>query len=193
MTAGHCMCGRKAAFLSGTATHDHALPDLMGGSDESLSQANNMCGQVGGRACQAYSSMHGRDAGQGCCMGACYPLTIGMQTSNAHALVAALRTCAHTWPRQQHVMDISGCLPGPPIHAMQRGALVSSTMYSDLAPTWIIGPQTGNSNAHQCMLHRPRPCTMRFGSTAKALGKCKLKYYRRSECHALCIPVQPHQ
>ena len=25
-------------------------------------------------------------------------------------------------------------------------------------------------------------CTMRFGSTAKVLLKCKLKYYRISEC-----------
>ncbi len=29
-------------------------------------------------------------------------------------------------------------------------------------------------------------CTMRFGSTAKVLLKCKLKYYRISECHVPC-------
>ena len=28
----------------------------------------------------------------------------------------------------------------------------------------------------------PLPCTMRFGSTAKVLLKCNLKYYRISEC-----------
>ena len=28
------------------------------------------------------------------------------------------------------------------------------------------------------------PCTMRFGSTAKVLAECKLKYYRISECLA---------
>ena len=35
------------------------------------------------------------------------------------------------------------------------------------------------------------PCTMRFGSTAKVLLKCKLKYYRISEClgHGLTTAV----
>ena len=31
--------------------------------------------------------------------------------------------------------------------------------------------------------------TMRFGSTAKVLLKCKLKYYRISECHLRHIPM----
>ncbi len=30
-----------------------------------------------------------------------------------------------------------------------------------------------------------RQGTMRFGSTAKVLAECKLKYYRVSECRAL--------
>ncbi len=38
-------------------------------------------------------------------------------------------------------------------------------------------------------LKRPRGlCTMRFGSTAKVLLKCKLKYYRISECFA--VPLE---
>ena len=30
-----------------------------------------------------------------------------------------------------------------------------------------------------------QPCTMRFESTAKVLAKCKLNYYRISECHGI--------
>ena len=32
-------------------------------------------------------------------------------------------------------------------------------------------------------------CTVRFGSIAKALAKCKLEYYRISECPARVLPV----
>ena len=32
---------------------------------------------------------------------------------------------------------------------------------------------------------------MRFGSTAKVLLKCKLKYYKISECNADAHPLQP--
>ncbi len=32
---------------------------------------------------------------------------------------------------------------------------------------------------------------MRFGSTAKLLAKCKLEYYRISECLKLCIVGAP--
>ena len=31
--------------------------------------------------------------------------------------------------------------------------------------------------------------TMRFGSTAKVLLKCKLKYYRISECVSFCMTI----
>ena len=63
--------------------------------------------------------------------------------------------------------------------------------------TWLW--QQGNSATYshslpwsflQCERHRGKMrspfsschCTMRFGSTAKVLLKCKLKYYRISEC-----------
>ena len=36
-------------------------------------------------------------------------------------------------------------------------------------------------------LGQDQPHTMRFGSTAKVLLKCKLKYYRISECHSLLL------
>ena len=41
-------------------------------------------------------------------------------------------------------------------------------------------PHAPCCNAHLMWLS----CTMRFGSTAKVLLKCKLKYYRISECLA---------
>ncbi len=36
-------------------------------------------------------------------------------------------------------------------------------------------------------------CTMRFGSTAKVLLKCKLKYYRISECLVMQLFAQAHR
>ena len=38
------------------------------------------------------------------------------------------------------------------------------------------------SSMKVCAEQQPPLCTMRFGSTAKVLLKCKLKYYRISEC-----------
>ena len=37
-----------------------------------------------------------------------------------------------------------------------------------------------------------RQSTMRFGSTAKVLLKCRLKYYRISECKGLCPDLEPN-
>ena len=36
------------------------------------------------------------------------------------------------------------------------------------------------------------PCTMRFGSTAKVLAKCMLKYYRISECPVPHVMLYDH-
>ena len=43
------------------------------------------------------------------------------------------------------------------------------------------------------MCNAPSVRTMRFGSTAKVLLKCKLKYYRISECVRPFPPVVPHR
>ena len=50
-------------------------------------------------------------------------------------------------------------------------------------PTGNDGALLHASMAMRCQLQ----CTLRFGSTAKVLAECKLKYYRISECNVLVL------
>ena len=63
-------------------------------------------------------------------------------------------------------------------------------------------PCRSRPHAYACMLEDAghtssaslleRRLTMRFGSTAKVLLKCKLKYYRISECGYACLARSAH-
>ena len=51
----------------------------------------------------------------------------------------------------------------------------------------LHGPKSRLSYLHKNS--RPHRGTMRFGSTAKALAECKLKYYGISECEDAATPL----
>ena len=55
-----------------------------------------------------------------------------------------------------------------------------------LGPEIVASAACSDSSDCSRMCSRPHG-TMRFGSTAKVLAKCKLKYYRISECMVSCI------
>ena len=74
------------------------------------------------------------------------------------------------------------------------GSLASTSELCHMSPDkgWRGGGGGGGLALATCTVPlNPAPCTMRFGSTAKVLLKCKLKYYRISECHAPCPPSPP--
>ena len=66
---------------------------------------------------------------------------------------------------------------------------LGSTLLTGLALALCIG-SVATSVLSATSMASGTPCTLRFGSTAKVLLKCKLKYYRISECPAL--PPPPH-
>ena len=58
---------------------------------------------------------------------------------------------------------------------MQGKVQISPCHCAYTLDTWVPASRVWHLQTNQ-------PCTMRFGSTAKVLLKCKLKYYRISEC-----------
>ncbi len=67
-----------------------------------------------------------------------------------------------------------------------QSTIQEKSSYCPLLHMGFVDPKNSSLSCDpsQPQLHEPCECihTMRFGSTAKVLLKCKLKYYRISEC-----------